>query len=103
MTLAARLALQSGAAMLPVRTLRLPRGRGYTMEILPPVLGLASTPPPDLLSAVTLVNQAIEALVLSQPGQYLWAYARYKHPRREAAVAPASASGSGPHGDEGAH
>ena len=103
MTLAARLALQSGAAMLPVRTLRLPRGRGYTMEILPPVAGLASTPPPDLLAAVTLVNQAIEALVLSQPGQYLWAYARYKNPRREAAVAPASAAGSGPHGDEGAH
>lgn len=91
MTLAARLALQSGAAMLPVRTIRLPRGQGYSMEILPPVAGLATSPPPDLLSAVTLVNQAIESLVLSQPGQYLWAYARYKMPRRDSAVPAAGA------------
>jgi KDO2-lipid IV(A) lauroyltransferase len=89
MTLAARLALQSGAALLPVRLLRLPRGAGYAMEILPPVAGLDTSPPPDLLQAVTLVNQSIESLVLSQPGQYLWAYARYKTPRRETAALPA--------------
>lgn len=80
MTLAARLALQNGAALLPVRTLRLPRGRGYSMEILPPLQGLDSEPLPDLPQAVLLINQAIEALVLSQPGQYLWGYARYKQP-----------------------
>jgi KDO2-lipid IV(A) lauroyltransferase len=85
MTLAARLALQSGAIMLPVRTLRLPRGQGYSLEILPPVAGLNTSPPPDLPQAVSLVNQAIESLVLSQPGQYLWGYARYKTPRRETA------------------
>jgi KDO2-lipid IV(A) lauroyltransferase len=83
MTLAARLALQNGAVMLPVRTLRLPRGQGYSLEILPPVAGLNTTPAPDLLQAVSLVNQAIEALVLSQPGQYLWGYARYKTPRQD--------------------
>jgi KDO2-lipid IV(A) lauroyltransferase len=83
MTLAARLALQSGAVMLPVRTLRLPRGQGYSLEILPPLAGLNTLPRPDLAQAVSLVNQAIEALVLSQPGQYLWAYARYKTPRRD--------------------
>ena len=93
MTLAARLALQSGAALLPVRLLRLPRGAGYAMEILPPVAGLATSPPPDLLQAVTLVNQSIESLVLSQPGQYLWAYARYKTPRRES-TAPAGHEGA---------
>jgi KDO2-lipid IV(A) lauroyltransferase len=92
MTLAARLALQSGAVMLPVRTLRLPRGQGYSMEILPPVSGLNSSPSPDLPQAVSLVNQAIEALVLSQPGQYLWGYARYKTPRRETAT-PAEDNG----------
>jgi KDO2-lipid IV(A) lauroyltransferase len=103
MTLAARLALQNGAAMLPVRTLRLPRGQGYSLEILPPLAGLASTPAPSLLQAVTLVNQAIEALVLSQPGQYLWAYARYKTPRRDNAAPPPAtppavppAAGQGP-------
>jgi KDO2-lipid IV(A) lauroyltransferase len=75
-----------------VRTLRLSRGQGYSLEILPPVAGLNTTPPPDLPQAVSLVNQAIEALVLSQPGQYLWGYARYKTPRREASTsAPATA------------
>ena len=48
--------------VLPVRLLRLPRGAGYDMEILPPLTGLNSTPPPDLLQAVTLVNQCIELL-----------------------------------------
>jgi KDO2-lipid IV(A) lauroyltransferase len=38
-----------------------------------------------MLQAVTLINQAIEAIVRSQPGQYLWGYARYKTPRKEAA------------------
>ena len=95
MTLAARLALQSGAVMLPVRTLRLSRGQGYSLEILPPVAGLDTTPPPDLPQAVSLVNQAIEALVLSQPGQYLWGYARYKTPRREASTT-ATANASAP-------
>jgi len=92
MTLAARLALQNGAVMLPVRTLRLPQGQGYSLEILPPVAGLDTSPPPDLLHAVTLMNQAIEALVLSQPGQYLWGYARYKLPRAGRSEQSASAS-----------
>lgn len=85
MTLAARLALQSGAALLPVSCERLPRGRGYVLKIWPAVAGLqAPRGKPDLLHAVTLINRAIEAIVLSQPGQYLWAYARYKTPRKEA-------------------
>jgi KDO2-lipid IV(A) lauroyltransferase len=95
MTLAARLALQSGAVMLPVRTLRLPRGLGYSLEILPPLVGLNTSPPPDLPQAVRLVNQAIEALVLSQPGQYLWGYARYKTPRQEASKPVVSTAPAG--------
>jgi KDO2-lipid IV(A) lauroyltransferase len=86
MTLAAKLALQSGAALVPVRTERLPGGSGYDLRFLPPVEILAGAPAPDLLRAVTLVNQANEALILSLPGQYLWAYARYKQPRRETAA-----------------
>ena len=82
MTLAAKLALQSGAALVPVRTERLPAGRGYRMQFQAPVPGMDVTPAPDLLQAVTRVNRANEALILSLPGQYLWAYARYKQPRR---------------------
>lgn len=87
MTLAARLALQSGAVLLPVSCERLPHGRGYFMKIWPAINGFDAAPatfqPPDLLTGVTRINQAIEAIVLSQPGQYLWGYGRYKTPRRE--------------------
>jgi KDO2-lipid IV(A) lauroyltransferase len=79
MTLAARLALQSGAVLLPVSCERLPHGKGYILKIWPPVDRLTT----DVLAAVTLINKAIEMIVLSQPGQYLWGYARYKTPRRE--------------------
>ncbi len=88
MTLAARLVMQSGAALIPVRTQRLPGGRGYHLQFLPPVEGLDGQGAPDLLTAVTRINQANEALILSLPGQYLWAYARYKQPRREAPADP---------------
>jgi KDO2-lipid IV(A) lauroyltransferase len=83
MTLAARLAVQSGAAMLPVSCERLPKGRGYIVKIWPPVDVGVGFDKPDLLHAVTRINQAIEAIVSSQPGQYLWGYGRYKTPRQE--------------------
>ncbi len=91
MTLAARLALQSGAVLLPVSCERLSGGRGYAIKIWPPVdlrtvnnTGLDGATKPDLLTVVTRINAAIEAIVLSQPSQYLWGYARYKTPRKEA-------------------
>ncbi len=84
-TLPVRLALQSGAVLLPVSCERLPWGRGYFLKIWPAVAGLETREKSDLLQAVTLINQAIEAIVRSQPGQYLWGYARYKTPRKEAA------------------
>lgn len=87
MTLAARLALQSGAAMLPVTCERLPRGQGYVLEIWPAVPGLAQMGKDDLLAGVTLVNEAVERLILKFPGQYLWGYGRYKQPRVDAANA----------------
>jgi Kdo2-lipid IVA lauroyltransferase/acyltransferase len=80
MTLAARLALQTGATLLPVSCERLPKGRGYIVKIRPPV---ALDGSPELLSTATRINQAIEAIVLSQPGQYLWGYGRYKTPRQD--------------------
>lgn len=85
MTLAARLALQNGAVLLPVSCERLPRGKGYVLKIWPPVEAADGVDKSDMLPAVTRINQAIEAIVLSQPGQYLWGYARYKTPRKESA------------------
>lgn len=90
MTLAARLALQSGAALLPVSCERLPGGQGYRLNIWPALADDADgdesdTARADMLRLVTRINQSIEAIVLSQPGQYLWGYARYKTPRKESA------------------
>jgi KDO2-lipid IV(A) lauroyltransferase len=84
-TLPVRLALQSGAVLLPVSCERLPWGRGYFLKIWPAVAGMETREKSDMLQGVTLINQAIEAIVRSQPGQYLWGYARYKTPRKEAA------------------
>ena len=81
MTLAARLAMQSGATLLPVSCQRLPRGAGYIVKIRPAVDLTDSAA--DLPSTVTTINQAIEKIVLSQPGQYLWGYGRYKTPRQD--------------------
>ena len=82
MTLAARLALKNSAPMLPVSCERLARGQGYVLKIWPPLSGLQASPPPALLEAATLINQAVEAIVLEHPGQYFWAYSRYKTPRQ---------------------
>ncbi|MBA4329793.1 MAG: lipid A biosynthesis acyltransferase [Polaromonas sp.] len=83
MTLAARLALQSGAVVLPVSCERRAHGQGYFLKIWPPLTALDSLPKTGLLPAVTIINQAIEAIVRTQPGQYLWGYARYKQPRQQ--------------------
>ena len=80
MTLAARLALQTGATVLLVRCEREPMGRGFVMyaEPLPQPLDA------DLETAVRQVNEAMEHVIRQCPGQYLWGYGRYKQPRAEA-------------------
>ncbi|MCX8522165.1 MAG: lysophospholipid acyltransferase family protein, partial [Rhodoferax sp.] len=80
MTLSARLALQSGASVLLGRGERLSGGRGYVFHACPLGHALSS----DLTEAATQINQAMERLIGLQPDQYLWGYARYKAPRREA-------------------
>ena len=86
MTLAARLALQTGATVLLVRCEREPMGRGFVMyaEPLPQPLDA------DLETAVRQVNEAMEHVIRQCPGQYLWGYGRYKQPRAEAPAVEAS-------------
>ena len=87
MTLAARLALQSGAALVPVVCDRLAKGSGYNVTILPPLGFKPYQQPGDretsVESVVALINQSIEAMVRRNPGQYLWGYNRYKTPRTD--------------------
>jgi KDO2-lipid IV(A) lauroyltransferase len=77
MTLAARLAAQTGAQPVLIWGERLPWGRGYRLHTQ--ALGHALAE--DLEVAVVQINQAMERLVLQRPDQYLWGYARYKPPR----------------------
>jgi KDO2-lipid IV(A) lauroyltransferase len=77
MTLSVRLVQQTGATVLLAWGERLGWGRGYRVHVQP----LQQALPTPLLEAVTVVNRAMEGLVLQCPQQYLWGYARYKQPR----------------------
>ena len=80
MTLAARLAQQTGATVLLARCERLSWGRGFVLVIEP----LPAALDDSLEAAVLQINRAMEHVIRQCPDQYLWGYARYKPPRAEA-------------------
>lgn len=88
MTLAARLAQQTGAAVVLARCERLPWGRGYVTHFEPLPAPLSA----DMDQALLQINQAMEHLIRQCPEQYLWGYGRYKKPRAEAAPAVEAAA-----------
>ena len=75
MTLAARLA-DTGAAVLMIYAERLAWGRGYHVH----VQALSRPLEGDLAARTAQINGEIENLIRQCPGQYLWAYNRYKIP-----------------------
>ena len=79
MTLAARLAQQTGCAVVLTWCERLPGGRGFAIHYRP-----LPQPLPDSgeEASAALVNQAMEWVIAHCPDQYLWGYNRYKQPRR---------------------
>lgn len=79
MTLAARLAQQTGAVPVLVWGERLAWGRGFRLHFQ----GMPEALSDDLAEAVGQINRAMEVLILQHPSQYLWGYARYKQPRAE--------------------
>jgi Kdo2-lipid IVA lauroyltransferase/acyltransferase len=81
MTLSARLATQTGATVLLAWGERLAHGRGYRVHLRSWARGEIAS---DGSAAAAQVNGAMEALIRECPQQYLWGYARYKQPRREA-------------------
>lgn len=85
MTLLPRLAQQTGARVFLGVCERLPRGAGYAIRFVPfdgtPMSDPRATPE----AAAAAMNQGIEQLIRSLPGQYVWDYARHKQPRAEAA------------------
>ena len=88
MTLAVRLAQQTGAAVVLARCERLSWGRGYVTHFEPLSAPLSA----DMEQAVRQINQAMEHLIRQCPEQYLWGYARYKQPRAEALPAAEAAA-----------
>jgi KDO2-lipid IV(A) lauroyltransferase len=77
MTLAARLASQTGASVVLAWGERLSWGRGYTVHLS----ALAAPLSMDTAVAVSQLNEEMERLIRQCPSQYLWGYARYKAPR----------------------
>ncbi|RYY85091.1 MAG: lysophospholipid acyltransferase family protein [Comamonadaceae bacterium] len=61
---------------------RLDGGRGYRVHVMPFEGSLDLSPE----AAASAINAQMERLVRAAPAQYLWGYARYKQPRREAAA-----------------
>lgn len=80
MTLAARLAQQTGASVLLTWGERLPWGRGFVVHVSPLEQPLTH----DVELAAAQINTAMETLILQKPQQYLWGYARYKAPKEAA-------------------
>lgn len=76
MTLAVRLASQTGCAVLLAWGERLSAGRGYTVHVRPLRADLRLNEP----AATTQINAAMELLIRARPQQYLWGYARWKVP-----------------------
>jgi KDO2-lipid IV(A) lauroyltransferase len=83
MTLAVRLAQQTGASVLAAWGERLACGRGFMVHVEPIEDVLGESLQADLPLAVAQMNAAMEKLVMRCPTQYLWGYARYKSPKAE--------------------
>jgi Kdo2-lipid IVA lauroyltransferase/acyltransferase len=88
MTLAAKLAQQTGAPWLLLLGQRLPHAQGWRVHVFDP-----PEPLPDAAAfgrddqghqteCAAVMNRAMEMLIRRCPEQYLWGYHRYKNPRR---------------------
>lgn len=92
MTLAARLAQQTGVVVLLAWGERLPWGRGYVVHVETMARNMLGS----TQEAVIAVNEAMEGLIRQRPQQYLWGYERFKQPREtQTAGASSDSSGSG--------
>lgn len=76
MTLAGKLARQTGVAVIMLAGERLPCGKGWRMHYL----RLPEPLPDDPVELACLINSCMETLIRRFPEQYLWSYNRYKIP-----------------------
>jgi KDO2-lipid IV(A) lauroyltransferase len=84
MTLAARLAQQTGAPQLLLLGERLPLAAGWCVRVFDPPEPLPAAAGDDeahQIACATVLNRWMEFLVRQCPEQYLWGYHRYRGPR----------------------
>ena len=87
MTLASRLAHQTGAAVLLTLCERLPQARGWRLHVfelpepLPSAAAFGGDGAAHQTECAAVMNSAMEFLIRQCPAQYLWGYNRYKGPR----------------------
>ena len=81
LTTTAKLAKMTGAAVVPFYPIRLEKGQGYKLIVLP---ALENFPSDNIEADSARVNKAIEDMVYDCPEQYLWSHKRFKtHPDRQ--------------------
>lgn len=76
MTLAGKLARQTGVAVIMIAGERLPQGQGWRTHYL----RLPEPLPAEPQELANLINSSMETLIQRFPEQYLWSYNRYKIP-----------------------
>lgn len=76
LTATARMAEMTGAKVVPFYPVRLDRGRGYRLVILP---ALKDFPSNDIEKDSARINRAIEDMVYANPEQYGWVHKRFKY------------------------
>lgn len=77
MTLAGRLAAQTGVAVILTAGERLPQGKGWRIHYV----RLPEPLPREPQALAAAINSAMETLIRRFPEQYLWSYNRYKVPK----------------------
>lgn len=77
MVLVSRLAAKAQCDVLFTFAERLPKGRGYRLNILPAEAAVADR---DEQTAAEALNRGVEVCARRVPAQYQWNYKRYKHP-----------------------
>ena len=76
LTATARMAEMTGAKVVPFYPLRLDRGQGYKLVILP---AIEDFPSDDIEKDSARINKAIEDMVYANPEQYGWVHKRFKY------------------------
>ena len=84
LTATARLAEMTGAEVVPFYPVRLNKGKGYKLVIMP---ALENFPSRDIEQDSARINHAIEQMVYANPEQYGWVHKRFKtRPPGKAAI-----------------